>query len=178
MVSEFHHPLPFEEKVLSLCLARWSSCSSIKRFPLIYSKFLNHVSHKSYSQYLLSSTFWKKVQELLPFSLHQSFKIFFTVLTFTGNSTKVIWGNCCNPFHDSKCNEMLFYADADMKCFIQPFIPHIFWKPWKIIRKSLQYFKVTYIRLLHARRFCILEVRGLIKITQNFSKTKHIHTES
>lgn len=127
MVSEFHHSLPFEEKVLSVCLAYWSSCSSIKRFPFLYSKFLNNVSHKSYSQYLLSTTFWKKVQEQLPFSLHESFKIFFfAVLTFTGNSTEDIWENCCNPFHDNKGNEMLFFADAGRKCSIQPFIPHIF----------------------------------------------------
>ena len=51
---------------------------------------------------------------------------FFAVLTFTGNSTEDIWENCCNPFHDNKGNEMLFYADAGRKCSIQPFIPHIF----------------------------------------------------
>lgn len=37
------------------------------------------------------------------------------VLAFTGNSAENIWGNCCNLFHDSKCNKMLFCAGAGTK---------------------------------------------------------------
>lgn len=117
---------------------------------------------------------WRKVQELLPFSLHQSFKIFFilAVLTFTGNSAENIWGNCCNPFHNCKCNEMLFCA-AGMKCSSQHFIPHSCWEPWKIMRKItiiLQGDLSMASTCKGKNSFYILEARGLIKIIAFWKK--------